>query len=141
MKASGAYFRSIVYTLIHPFLPHHVIQLLRSPLVLLRVIHQLLARRRYIFVLVHFGSRTIELLHAMHHLIDVLSHNVLDVDQILAQLRIAVQTARWLIVQTALCLDFLVCRSRFNTKSTKTGKRVGTSSCCENGLPSTEETV
>lgn len=80
MNASGAYFRSIVYTLIRPFLPHHVIQLLRSPLVLLRIIHQLLARRRHVFALIHFSSYTIELLHAMHHLIDVLSHNVLDVD-------------------------------------------------------------
>ena len=80
MKASGAYFRSIVYALIRPFLPYHVIQLLRSPLVFLRIIHQLLARRRHIFVSLHFRSVTIKLFHAMHHFIDVLSHNVLDVD-------------------------------------------------------------
>lgn len=51
---------------------------------------------------------TIQLLHALNDLVDVLPHDVLNVDQTLVDLVVAVQVSRLVVVLASLLLDLLV---------------------------------
>lgn len=56
-------------------------------------------------------NQTVQLLHALDDLVDVLPHDVLNIDQTLVDLVVAVQVARLVVVLTPLLLDLLVCIS------------------------------
>ena len=51
---------------------------------------------------------TVNLLHALHHLVEVLSHEVLDVNQAFVDLSVAVRVRSLLVVLLALHLDFTI---------------------------------
>ena len=53
-------------------------------------------------------NQTVQLLHALDDLVDVLPHDVLNIDQTLVDLVVAVQVARLVVVLTPLLLDLLV---------------------------------
>ena len=56
-------------------------------------------------------EHTVQLLHALNDLVDVLPHDVLNVDQTLVDLVVAVQVPRLIVVLTSLLLDLLICIS------------------------------
>ena len=68
---------------------------------------------------------TVQLLHALNDLVDVLPHDVLNVDQTLVDLVVAVQVARLVVVLASLLLDLLVCVSSWWKRLPKRAKAYG----------------
>lgn len=82
-----------------------------------------------------FCDTTVNLLHALHHLVDVLSHDVLDVNQAFVDLSVAVRAGSLLVVLLALHLDFTIYVSPRKTRSTEASVGVRARHGCQSRSP------
>ena len=78
-----------------------------------------------------FLFHTVDLLHALHHLVDVLPHDVLDVNQTLVDLAVAIRARSLLIVLLPLDLDLAIYASHALHSQTEASIRVGTRHRCQ----------
>ena len=86
-----------------------------------------------------FCDITVNLLHALHHLVDVLSHDVLDVNQAFVDLSVAVRAGSLLVILLALHLNLAIYVSPRRTRSTEASVGVRTRHGCQSGSPAMDE--